>query len=484
MILREERNCSLSPSCLDDVLCTLAHAMNRDYKMFYAERWTFEEANAHKKPRKANNVSEKEYYEKILLLQGFSIQALDIKQFWRDRHKLIDQYKYLIALIDGYELPWDAYYQNNHNAHAIIIKEISINKNILICCDPWHELESVNLEIKHFKKGIHKLYIPVVAEIENPKERKLIQFSQYINGLNTNIFEKMCEMADDLSVESDFDKLFKRINKVVWDRWTFGIYLKSMKDINVEIYQYGVEMQNMSNIWNNIKLSLIKCGILCDSKNVRLSSLLDYVKHAIYDIAEREKLLYIQIINKEKISNKKIRKPINKKVNRELQNISIQHLYNNSGISKEGTIGKYKDFTGTGEYFVIDKNYEDVLNVSEKVNDNIICNGQEININRSYVNNLIILGCCEWGNYSDYLTIYDKENNPKEIPISLPDWSEGPQSGEEIYISGYVYKKEDNQVNKQNKAYIYMVEISISSYIKKIILPKCSNMHILAIQHD
>lgn len=484
-LLREEKNSTTPPSCFDDAICTLAHAMEREYKLIYSVRWRFEGkyfVNRMSYSEESKNDLYKKHYEKILDVQGFSVRILDEKQFWYDSHQIFTKYKYVIALIDGYELPWDAYYQKNHNSHAIIIREIDYNQNVLICCDPWHGLEKVNLMTEQLKKGIQKFYVPLISKVETSQEPYLSLFYQSIGNVDTNMFGEIKEMANTLTIDSDFDWLFKKINEVGWDRWTYGIYLKSMKDINLQLFQYGLEMQDISKKWNDIKLLLIKCGILCTTKSKRLDSLLDYIKRVIYDVAEIEYSLYKQMISMETVVCAKEGKlPIEVK-NSKLININIEYLFDNMGMSRERTMEDNADFTGTGEYFVIE-GYNDNIKIGEG-NDNIICNGQKIDLENCYMNNLVIIGCCEWGNYSDYLVLFDENDVPHKTLLRLSDWSEGPKAGEKIYVSGYSCKHKAQEINKNNKAYIYSVEIPIASHVKTIVLPKCSNMHIMAIQYN
>ena len=237
-VLIEERNGGNPPSCFDDVLCTLAHLFKREYKFFYAKRWEFVNITKGKHQAGRGNA---EYFEEMLRLQGFTIKEIQKEQFLQRYQEILNKYICVVAFFDGYELPWDTYYQQNHNSHALIIKSVDAVNGNVFCCDPWHKLENVSLKSAELKCVLKKLYVPIVGEMQTSDEQRVNFIYECMKNVNKNMFREMKDLADNLTEESDFNELFKYINVVAWNRWTLGICFKTMGTVSDNLYQYGLE---------------------------------------------------------------------------------------------------------------------------------------------------------------------------------------------------------------------------------------------------
>lgn len=480
-VLIEERNGGNPPSCFDDVLCTLAHLFKREYKFFYAKRWEF--VNIIKGKHQAGR-GNAEYFEEMLRLQGFTIKEIQKEQFLQRYQEILNKYICVVAFFDGYELPWDTYYQQNHNSHALIIKSVDAVNGNVFCCDPWHNLENVSLKTAELKCGLKKLYVPIVGEMQTSDEQRVNFIYECMKNVNKNMFREMKDLADNLTEESDFNELFKYINVVAWNRWTLGICFKTMGTVSDNLYQYGLEMQKNSNLWNSVKLALIKCGVFKNLASNRLGSLVAYVKKNIYGISVREEDLYTRITQNKEVRALETEKQSNLSIGCDLKKIKIDHLFNNMGISSSSITNVKTDLTGTGESFILDDLCDGIFIGNGTKNDNIICDGQVIDSKSKYIKNLYILGCCEWGDYSDFLIVNIDTEKEKKIMLSLSDWSEGPKFGEKIVVTGSLKKNGIESDDSRIKAYIYMIKLCVECCVDTITLPRCTNMHIMDIRYE
>jgi len=113
--------------------------------------------------------------------------------------------------------------------------------------------------------------------------------------------------------------------------------------------------------------------------------------------------------------------------------------------------------------------------------DNISCcsNSVKISYNNS-VDNIMLLGFSEWGNYTEDIIVKYRDYNDERISVSFNNLTFLPKHSEKI-----IWEGKKVHVNKKiyNKACLFGIcrTPKINEPITEIILPDCPNMHILAI---
>lgn len=193
-------------------------------------------------------------------LYGLKISYInDIKQYENNNIK--------IAKIDSFECPWSKAYHINHIEHYIIVNSICIEKEYVICSDPYQELYNIKIDIKKFKKAlintriingnkIIKNYKNNLVEIYIKRNSKKIIYKNYelfIRDVNvTNKIEEFFECSDVMNCKLVISA------KQIENNW-IGVceYIKLNGHKN-ELFSIAKECANM---WSGIALILIKCRI-------------------------------------------------------------------------------------------------------------------------------------------------------------------------------------------------------------------------------
>lgn len=473
------------PSCYDDIVRSIACMNNKSYELFYSNRWYFKFENQPDfalvdriktfKPNKDLNT----YYKKLLDLQGYSFEIIEIERFKQSAFEIIARCNYIVVFVDGYWLPWDAYYQKIHNTHAIVILNVTEDKNF-ICCDLYHNLYKIELSNTKLFSGLQQILHPIFNSKKIDPIYRLQYFKSIINDIDINMFNDIHNLSNCIYMGQNIKDLFLSIHTIAWTRWTFGIYLSSLKELEPSFEYYEDKMKKIALKWNNIKLCLIKHEYFVNNKK-RLDSLINYTCNLLHEVADNEYLLYTQIVNNETLTIEGIDN--NSYIGKNICTININQFLNNMGISNTINIDDKSDLTGTGEYIVIDDINDSLIKIGNgREYDNISCNGQIINVYNCYMDKLIIFGCCEWGNYNGNIII-NEMSSPIVLSVNISDFSSTPIFNEELYANGCAYTYNNELHKTWDQISIYKVILPVRSAVYTIRLPICPNMHIMALQY-
>lgn len=262
----------------------------------------------------------------------------------------------------------------------------------------------------------------------------------------------------------------------------------------IDITDACEKMAYWAGKWNLVKVILIKAYYKKDYSQ----DVMKKIATIISDIASGEKKLYEQLVNVElnvfKKKNSRYLENIDGK-NQKMQAITIElsKLYNNAGIVIAGS-DKEADMTGLGAYIEYEKEqllmtkleFQDKYNlieIAQNVLDNISCQEQEIEIPRSIYNRLNILGCSDYGNFSDYITIC-YEDEMEKVLIQLSSWiNKQPQFNDKIYCTGKLL--ETTVRLHQSSGTLFTQSLNLKNKrVVSIKLPNCPAMHIFSIYFE
>ena len=168
--------------------------------------------------------------------------------------------------------------------------------------------------------------------------------------------------------------------------------------------------------------------------------------------------------------------------------VDIRDKCNNRGFIYQEQDKRDCDLTGDGEYILLNAAYESIsyngitfkTNFRSK-NDNIVCKGQIISINKSApVYSLAFLLCAEWGGCEDSIKVIFENGNKAIMKITANDISDC-SSGNIIEV-GCSKKATGEIVN--SKVFITYNKIVLghrAQRIKAVQLPVNPHLHVVAV---
>ena len=274
----------------------------------------------------------------------------------------------------------------------------------------------------------------------------------------------------------------------------FGEYLRRIAERNEKYSASLIEFANkyisFSQKWESTRLMLIKFLIVnrLDRITGNLAEKLELIiteeKDTLNDLLSMLKGQYEEN-NKLEIS----------KLNEDLEYkfIDISAFFNNEGIASENNDNS-ADLNDKGEYILCDyfpvnqiinsKNF--VFKITEKKkgrNDNVQCNRQKIIVDKDYYDGIQILGCSEWGNYTEELTVVFEDESIEKVMITLNDWIPNylQSADTNVLIESKKCVKDVDITEEHCNIYGVMCGIKGRKIITCIILPECISMHIFAL---
>lgn len=514
-----------SRNCYEDQIATVLSWMGRNHELMFSESWGFgfksscnektkmigkrldsAKGNLHKLLKKYHGIEIKEH--KIRDAQIF----LDIMQ------KEIVSGLPVLLFIDSFWCPWDMNYQKKHSNHCCIVTGYDNDFKSIYCSDGFYMKYGETLAIDVLKKSYKSSCS--FAIINN--ERANVNWNDIIeNALlklhnrekHMNVFDLIrnfsTEMSSsiDLEVETkDYDEfwmspLFSQLLQIENGRKQFSNVLKYLSErfIIEDLFTISKEVMQLAGYWSTVRALLSKA---CFVKDPNL--LITRASSKISNIADEEEKIAnkLEKINKNNISmiintNKRNKKtPINYK-NGETIFVDLTSYLNNKGFGNDIHTSSIADFTSLGHYFLNENlplqkiwliNDMKFLfpDISDCQYDNISCNNQNISISPGQYYHIMILGCAEWGDFSDNLTIYYTDGYIEKIHLGFSDWCRivAPVYGEVIAWIGKGAERKENSIQSlTNPTRLYAQKFSIY-YQKNIIgiqLPDCPNIHIFAI---
>ncbi|OPZ90961.1 MAG: hypothetical protein BWY74_02129 [Firmicutes bacterium ADurb.Bin419] len=180
---------------------------------------------------------------------------------------------------------------------------------------------------------------------------------------------------------------------------------------------------------------------------------------------------------------------------KEYKYIDLSEYLNNEGFGQSLSQSTTADLTKKGEYFLTNDLLERSTwtiddmkfifpQIIDGIKDNISCDGQTIQGFNGCYRSVMILGCSEWGNYSENLEIEYSNGDKDTLCINLSDWAFTPVFNEKIAWSGQAAVRKDGETKLWDftaRLFAKAYKICDNKEIVKIKLPRRNNMHIFAL---
>ena len=287
--------------------------------------------------------------------------------------------------------------------------------------------------------------------------------------------------------------LINKIETLARGRNMFSIYLTYINSMvpEIDITDACEKMSYWAGRWNLVKVILIKAYFKKDYSQ----DVMKKIANIISDIAFGEKELYEQLVNVvPNVSKNEICKCMESVSGKKREiipvTIDLSKLYNNSGIVISGQ-NKNADMTGLGAYIEYEEaqllakvskcnDKYNILSIAQNALDNILCQEQEVNIPKGTYNRLNILGCSDYGSFSDYMTIC-YEDEEERVLLQFSSWiNKQPLFNDKIYCTGKL--QETNVRLHQSAGTLFTQSLDLKDKrIVAIKLPNCPAMHIFSI---
>lgn len=515
----------LTPSfCFDDCVATYALSVDEDYEKMYLSSlqdgflWddSMEDSigNHYK--------SETRMIENLKKYVGIQIKEYNIKfhEAYPIIYNRLSKGATVCVEILGYWCPWDwRYGVEKKGSHAFFLSEYDEEKKEFVCVDPYYNKEDIRISVEYIEKGFVSFsvysYLPVKNNKSNIELLKDSLSAVMTGGWNQSICEldEIIRKNFDLHKEViDYENLEQysmeeiqsntKLNAVLMDishnRVRFATLLRKLAEqengYKEVLRLYAKKLVDIAEKWEMSRMLLMKKIYL-----KRQQGISDFFADKIKDVATSEKILLKSIyhsLEQEEMLVIENEKNIMIREDGELLYIDLLPYCNNVGIgSKEKDFEA--DFNGLKEYFIAE--YfpggifcaEDGMSfhIPQKENgicDNISCRSQKIDIKVGYYSNMYILGCSEWGTYSDTITFLYEDDSIAKFKIVMADWLPNyleKENGSVAYQSKKIVHNSDDSGENEEECYIYTQKISMPMRkpIKAIILPECATIHIFAI---
>jgi hypothetical protein len=387
---------------------------------------------------------------------------------------------YLLCSYDREFVAYDLHYTH---------KKISMSDEVFMCACRrgllyGAEKQKASFNFNYNIKELHRILIPSKPDFEKIEHLAKL----FASGVVDLEYETKDLAEGEAPVEAP---IIRKIETLSRGRNLFSLYLEYINSMitEIDIAEVCGKTSYWAGKWNLIKVILIKAYYKKDFSQ----DVMKKVALILYDIARGEKELYEQLLNTtvkkmEKIDcdlfgrNEKLFAKKGKMVG-----IDLSKFYNNAGVRLVGT-EKSADMTGLGAYIEYEekqiekailehKCFYEFREIAKYPLDNMLCQGQEIDIPAGVYNRIKVLGCSDYGNFSDYLTIYYEDMEKKQI-IQFSSWiNKEPLFNEQVYCTGKL--KETNVRLRQSEGTLFIQTIELQQrMIHSIKLPDCPTMHI------
>ena len=513
-------------NCYEKSILSVISWLGYDYELAFSESWGFK-LDYHQELWGYKIDPDSHFCDELLeSYHGISLSIgnqIPINEFLELVENELMKNLPVVILHDPFWCPWDKFYQKRHSSgHAFIVNGIEKGTLDIECSDPWYDKHNLRLCRNDIKNGLLR-YITFHPLDSKPKEfdwkqmllqavRKLEIWDERVDSFDSiRLFGQQLGIGLDLRLEFGdqvdniwYSPLYSKINMLRNNRYKFSKALQFLARVyhQPELEDLSSQFNICASKWLIINQMLAKAYVL---QNVYRG--FDKISKRIMDIADMEELFAKRLYNlahedsKESLAcslykNNDVLKSNIDSIHPLLYMVDLKQYLNNNGLDTNIEINSLANFTGNGKYlFIEDGSMLRTIKVENMqfrfpqvdygVKDNISCEGQEILLYIGACESIMLLGCCEYGNFTDYFNISYHDGDDEKILVSLTDsWECNPKFGEAVALRVREVEKRGVEVIAKEEVHgIYACEYRLckKKRLKSIHLPDCPNMHLFAI---
>ncbi|MDF2987307.1 MAG: hypothetical protein K0R50_2817 [Eubacterium sp.] len=411
--------------------------------------------------------------------------------------------------ISTFWCPWHGEYQKLDHRHYCLA--IGIEEDTLMCIDPALSPEICRLPLKDFENGFGPCMVFEINEEDKNRNYSSILKESVEKLEKSDFLSKFQIFIQDFKEKFDYRKEFSNFEISLWD----VLFFRNMTYVAGSRILYSRFIALVANITKNQELNEIANKLMISkSKLDVIRSLLVKGHHTVFTDRMKDKTasmlesvveLESNIINglgaisqsielaeigvdPVEVQEKEIYIPEGHTfvdLRKHFNNIAFHSIISNDCAA---------DITGTGHYFlsqnapagqVIKVNNMSFAfpEIKDDIPDNVMCQGQVIELPGTSCKGIMFLGCCEWGSCFDFGKLNFNDNESRDIQINFSDWAIAtPVFDEYVAWRGPVYDKTvSNILHEKNNLFALFRPIHKNDQLQSITLPQCPNMHIFAV---
>ena len=488
------------PECMEHALVSYGSTLGMDFIKPFCSCWQFE-INCSKQTniKLGECIAEKsDLFDEYEEYSDVFIDFIDIDNIGSlvdIIEKNIEKGMPTLFHLDTYYSEWGFLYCIEHSNHIAIAIGVDRKENKICIVDPDFSNESfwveysllekastfyVDIKVKNINKFTYENLLEIICLKERDYERQFKEIEEF-----AVLFNKHFNPDIEFGVANEIDKvldsnLIKRIREIIKGRNLFIVFLEQVAS-KYDYINNVIEYMYMSiGKWNTIMNLMFKSARTSwdDDFNKRIYNIL-------LSIAAIEKDAYRIILDGRRCGRTDHLKKTKQAIDLNYINIDIKSKCNNKGFNYDDN--KKCDLTSAGEYIQLFEKTEYIVydNVQfatyfENELDNVVCQGQMIDINKiEYIYSVEILVCAEWGACEDSIEFYFEDGEYAIKKIVANDISDIME--ENIIIIGLSKTIEGKIVNDKVGITYNKINFDTIRKIKSIRLPINTNMHIISI---
>lgn len=489
------------PECVEHALVSYGETLGIDFVKAYAVSWKFDfEDNQEKN----NNVigsciyQKSEYVDDYRKYNGIDLTYISVDSVEQLINVIIENCERNIPTIihmDTYYSYWGFLYKKTHSGHVAVAVGIDVDEKKICIVDPdysekpfWVGFELLVSASKFYLQVIignedKYTYDELVSEIFERKEQYMEQFSRI--ELFAKIFYKHFEPSNEFGVNCDIDdvldsEMIGNIREIVKNRNMFIVFLEQIINKYSNIEKVIEDLYISIGKWNTIMNLFFKAA-----RTGWKNDFNEKIYNILMSISQVEREAYNQLCDCKK--NYIYKNEFDDCMKTKCITIDISKSCNNKGFIFKNNRVKDCDLTGVGEYIELNNYGVSLCNNEiafkcffENLYDNIICNGQIINLDvKGKVISIEMLVCAEWGGCEDSIKIISNlgfEYNKKIVAYDISEVNIN-----NVLVIGKSKNLDGSIVNEQVGVTHNRIILDKEIHLKAIRLPVNPNMHIVAI---
>lgn len=512
--------------CIEDAVLSVLTWYNYDYLLMYSHAWSFalheDKVSDSTSLGRRLDIRKSYQYDLLEKFHGVKITLDDVKENVNIKSAINDElvkFKPVIILFDMYWAPWSEDYQTNKDSlHAFIITGIDENKENYVCTDTLYLKQGLLLPVNLLEIGTVRLYI--FDSVEENKEFTLksileamiakIQADDFFKDIKKfgTMFLTSFDNKKEMEGFSDLTEvpLQENLFKILHNRKKIMELLSYLYEIYNEKYLLTISehFKQIVSKWEVIRVMILKLLLTYEYQDeAKNGQVVMEISDKIIAVADVEQEAFCAFkaaaqigANEETSVEMNDKRTIEAGENKGVLHLDLSRYYNNKGIEIDLNDTGTANLCGTGQFFVMNdyalrdklwkvENMEFLFpDLTNAVYDNISCKNQEIDIEEGHYNKIMILGCAEWGNFSERMTLKYADSSERKELLEFTDWDSEAFFNETIAWTGRGAKRDDTSMKYLDfDVHLFAFEQHISSEgkLSKIVLPDCPYIHIFAV---
>jgi|GEM_PF-5306770 len=500
--------------CYELLVANVAIWAGRRYEMYFSTEWNLdydlENVDGLIGTRLHGGTVSNEHLEKY---HGIKITTSATASLTHLRDALYNEHP-LGACVDARFIPWDEHFGDAEyeGEHCFLITGLNEAQGKLYCVDPYYNKNQLEFHIVSFMSACKEMYSFQFADSVDCKP-DLNDFFHDVLQLHANqktissiknLIRDFTNMnSEDIKnefygfIDQDFHHapLFASMNTISRNRKKFSTslaYISLFMDQNkTNLTGLIKKFESMGSMW----MIATKLAYKCYSNNEHFEGNKQLLINKLLEVADLEEeavaamkhYLQVGVLNVH-IHSAAASQPLETIGN--IIHLDLFKYFNNHGIGNWDD--NTADLTGTGYYFLSDTFPDTPIigsgkltfispKTSIQINDNISCLGQTLEIPYHYAKCISLLGCSEYGSFSERVVIHYENNESIELILEFSEWNcQIPQFNDQIFWHSKIANRLLGPIDEAHFLFTNFLKVRSRRRIAAIQLPVCPNLHIFA----